>query len=140
MNDELQFDDYGDYSDDGVPIFDRGKQRDLAVDDTIPVPLAGNSPRRTCPTCHKRFSLATIEIGTINSWGDAVFFCSTGCKQEWIRTDPEAQSPTSTGMRYKDTYSENRDGTIEGFDTGRRTEILDDIGTGTIPDPEYPGG
>ena len=74
--DELRFETGTEYPD-SVPVFDRGKERDLSTDHTVPDYTKGkDSTLRTCPVCTKVFSLRDVEIGYIDEFGEPDFFCS----------------------------------------------------------------
>jgi len=80
---ELDFNDER-YGTDDVPVFDRGKTRDMGTDPSTYIEGPGkDTTLRTCPICSTEVDLRKTEIGTIDEWGECVFFCSTDCKSAW---------------------------------------------------------
>ena len=110
MSDELSFEDDGTYpNDDRVPAFDRGKQRDLAVDNTVPVPSkAKHTNLRNCPRCGKLIDLRVTEIGLIDQWGDCIFFCSEEHKNQWNPRKPSTEGSNGKVSKPFD-YEQDRD-------------------------------
>lgn len=71
--------------DDTVPVFDRGKYRDVTEDRTVPVPTPYRTRLRVCPVCGERFDLSTTDqFGTITDDDEVVMFCSDPCKRIWV--------------------------------------------------------
>ncbi len=55
----------------------------MSQDGTIPVPDSSPGALRTCPVCTRVFSLRDVEVGLLNEYGEAVFFCSQEHKTDW---------------------------------------------------------